>query len=202
MGHRTKRASRCSRCRLHDSDCLCEHLPRLELRTRIAIVIHYRELRKTTSTGPLASAALRNSELWVHGLRDAPLDLNHLHNESRRVCLLFPSEGARPLSRSIYQNDPRPITLVVPDGSWRQATRIPRRVPGLERAERVTLPNGPPSRWGVRKETRPGGLATLEAIARALGSLESAAVQHSLERLFERAAEATLRARGIRQAHH
>jgi len=158
--------------------------------------MHHRECNKTTATGPLGLAALPNSELYVHGLRDAPLDLSHLHEEQRRVLVLFPSEDARPLSKELIAEDSKPVTLVVPDGNWRQASRVPRRIPGLVDAERVTLPLGPPSRWGVRTEPRLGGLATFEAIARAMGILESKEVQAQLEVLFDRLVESTFAARG------
>jgi DTW domain-containing protein YfiP len=136
----------------------------------------------------LAAAALSNSACYVHGLQAAPLDLRHLHEDHSRVLVLFPSEDAQVLQPP---GDDRKITLVVPDGNWRQASRIPRRVPGLAEAERVTLPPGPPTRWGVRKERRPGGLATLEAIARALGILEGPSTQTALERLFSRVSSET-----------
>jgi len=181
---------------MHEASCLCEHVPRIALETRVALVMHHREVQKTTATGPLALASLSNSVLHVQGRREAQLDLNHLFDEERRVLVLFPSEGARPLSASLKDEDPRPITLVVPDGNWRQATRIAKRVPGLERAEAVTLPQGPSSQWGVRRETRASGLATFEAISRALGILESADVQQQLEALFVRMVQITFAARG------
>ena len=181
---------------MHLGDCLCAHIVPHALTTRLALVMHHREVRKASATGPLALAALSNSELYVHGLRDEPLDLNHLHEEGRRVLLLFPREGARELDRSVVEEDPRPITLVVPDGNWRQASRAGKRIPGLERAEAVTLPSGPPTRWGVRRETHALGLATFEAIARAIGVLESTAVQNELESLFDRMVTTTLATRG------
>lgn len=196
MGKRSKQARRCEGCRLHEADCLCAHVPKLETRARLALVMHHRECDKTTATGPLALAALTNSELHVHGLRDAPLDLSHLHGQGRRVLVLFPSEDARVLDAALLAEDPRPVTLVVPDGNWRQASRVPRRVPGLQSAQRVTLPAGEPSRWGVRREPHPQGLATFEAIARAFGVLESQAVRDALEALFSRLVQATLAARG------
>jgi hypothetical protein len=48
----------------------------------------------------------------------------------------------------------------------------------------------------VRKETVPQGLATFEAIARALGILESTAVQEQLEQLFDQMVRATFTSRG------
>lgn len=185
---------------MHVAHCLCAHVPRLELTTRIVLVMHRREVAKPTATGPLALLALANSELRVHGHRESPVDLRDLAGPAsapRRVLALYPAEGARPLSRDFAASDPRPITVVVPDGSWRQASKAVRRLPGLEAAEAVTLPPGPPSRYRLRREPKDGGLATFEAIARVLGFLESEAVQLTLEALFERMVETTLATRAM-----
>lgn len=196
MGHRNFTQARCARCRVHEDRCICREIPRYGLSSRLSLVMHCRELVKPTATGPLALAALTNSELFVHGRPDEPLDLNPLFEEGRRVLLLFPGDGARPLSPELKAQDSRPITLVVPDGNWRQASRIPQRVPGLERAERVTLSAGAPTRWGLRRETRADGLSTFEAIARAFGVLESSEVQEGLETLFDRMVAVSFAARG------
>src|SRR6185295_2104851 len=180
MGHRSKEAPRCTRCRLNAAVCVCEHIVPLALETRVVLIMHYKELPKTTATGPLALAALNNSELHVHGRRDQAVELDHLHDEQRRVLVLFPQEGACPLSEAFRSDDPRPVTLVVPDGSWRQASRMSKRIGALARAQPVTLPPSLPTRWGVRRETQPSGLATFEAIARALGYLESESVRLEL----------------------
>lgn len=181
---------------MHVDACLCAELVPQEVGTRLVLVMHHRETEKTTATGPLALAALPNSEVRVHGLRETPLDLTALHDEGRRVLLLFPREGARPLDEVMRDEDPRAVTLIVPDGNWRQATRASRRIPGMERAEAVTLPAGGSTRWGVRRETRAAGLATFEAIARAMGILESEEVQSKLEALFDRMVATTQAAGG------
>lgn len=196
MGHRSKSALRCTRCRLHAASCVCEFIVPIALRTRVVLVMHYKELAKTTATGPMALAALGNSELHVHGLRDQPVELDHLHDEERRVLVLFPQAGARTLTEAFRTEEARPVTLIVPDGSWHQASRMPKRIGALARAQPVTLPSGPPTRWGLRRETDPSGLATFEAIARALGYLESPLVRLELEGWFERMVTATYQNRG------
>ncbi len=153
--------------------------------------MHCREQKKPTATGPMALSILENSELYLHGVPHAPLDLTHLSREGRRVVILFPEESSVPLDELERKSDQRPITLIVPDGSWRQASRVPRRVEGLNQAERVTLPHGQATNWGIRRETREGGLATFEAIARALGILESLEVQRHMEDYFEQVVAAT-----------
>jgi DTW domain-containing protein YfiP len=197
MGRRSTRAARCPRCRVHIESCLCAQLPRIDLEMHVALVMHYREMVKASATGPLALACLTNSTHHLHGLPAAPLDLTHLHESgARRVLVLFPIEGARPLSRALKAEDSRSITLAVPDGNWHQARRIPKRVPGLENAECVGLPPGPPSAWGLRRGHIVGGVATFEAIARAIGALEDREAQTRMETTFARMVQLSLAARG------
>ncbi len=181
---------------MHVGLCICQEIPRYTLATRLILVMHRREQHKPTATGPLALEALVNSELRIHGHRDRPLDCSDLDTPDRRTFLLYPGDDAQVLSKSLLEHDSRPVTLVVPDGNWGQAARMGRRLPGLGHTEMVRLPEGPPTAWGIRREHHPQGLATFEAIARALGIIESPAVQAGLEELFRLMVERTLRARG------
>lgn len=198
MGTRSKRSERCPRCRLHSCRCICSAIPCLDLGTRVILVMHRREWTKTTATGPLALAALANSELRIQGYREQPLDFRDLDSGGRRTLLLYPGDEAPLLCREFLASDPRPVNLVVPDGTWGQAARMGRRLSGLEHAEMVRLPPGAATAWGVRRETHPEGLATFEAIARALGIIESAEVQARMEELFRLMVVRTLEARGGR----
>ena len=182
---------------MHVDLCVCDAVPRIELRTRLLLIMHQGEIAKSTATGNLAMLALPNSELLVHGDRDAPLDLGDLDHSTRRVLLLFPAAAATPMTPEFVARDPRPVTLVVPDGSWRQARKIGRRIPGLDKAEQVTLPPGAPSRYRLRAESKEHGLATFEAISRALGILEAPEVQTQLDELFHLMVERTLMTRGV-----
>lgn len=180
---------------MHVALCVCAEIPHLPLDTRVVLIMHRREYPKTTGTGRLALAGLPNSDLLLHGYQERPVDLTNALDPSRRALLLFPQEAARPLSREIRNEDPRPINLIVPDGNWRQASKMLRRIPGLDRAEPVTLPPGPVTRYALRSRVKPNGLATLEAIARALGILESIEAQHALEAVFELMVQRTLSTR-------
>ena len=71
-----------------------------------------------------------------------------------------------------------------------------RRLPGLAHGEMVRLPEGVPTAWGIRRESQVEGLGTFEAIARALGIIESPAVQSGLEALFRLMVERTIQTRG------
>jgi DTW domain-containing protein YfiP len=182
---------------MHLSLCVCSLIPRIETRTRLLLVIHRVEDRKTTNTGRLASECLVNSQVVVRGhaaSTNEPLPLP-LH---ARAVLLFPAPDAVPLDHLAPRltSDGPPLTLVVPDGNWRQASKVRKRIPGLQDMPCVMLPTSEKSTYRLRSEAHEHGLATIEAIARAFGILEGRWVQEALELPFRAMVERTLWARG------
>lgn len=198
MGAPSYKAERCGHCRMQLKDCICSLIPYLDLKTRLVLIMHHREVIKTTATGPLALKSLVNSELQVQGLKEKPQNLSRLNEENRRVLLLYPGEDIPELTPSFLEKDPRPVTLVVPDGTWTQTGKMARRIPGLQQAEKVKLPAGQPGEWHIRKTVHPFALSTYEAIARAFGIIESATVQNKLEKLFRVMVARTLKSRGVK----
>ncbi len=174
----------CIGCRLGPATCMCPLMPKLALKTRVAVIMHYNEYRRSSNTGRLALRCLTNSQLLIRGAKDRPLDASSLLHGNPQRFVLYPSEKSIPLSRDIIASD-RPVTLVVPDGNWGQAKRSVRRVPELSQSIHVTLPPGPVSNYRLRKNIKPDRVATLEAIARALGILESPSVQTALESVLD-----------------
>ena len=142
------------------------------------------EIHSTTNTGRLATLALPNSEIRLRGEKDKPAVLGDLVTQDRTALFLFPSEEARVLTPALRDSLVGPFTLIVPDGNWRQASKVNRREPALKQAIPVKLPPGPPSRYGLRKAPRAECLSTMEAIAQAFGVLEGEGVRVALENLF------------------
>jgi DTW domain-containing protein YfiP len=176
---------------MHMSLCVCTLLPRIETRTRLVLVIHRAEARKPTNTGHLAVASLVNSEVHVRGRLGEPSE-PIMVQPGTLPLLLFPHEHeAKPL-RLLDE----PVTLIVPDGNWRQASKVRARVPGLREVPCVTLPAGAPSTYRLRSEAHSHGLATIEAIPRAMEILEGVHVRQALERVFRAMVERTLWMRG------
>jgi DTW domain-containing protein YfiP len=89
------------------------------------------------------------------------------------------------------------VALVVPDGTWKQARKMTKRIAWLGELPRVVVPPGPPSLYGVRRTDKPGALSTMEAVARAYGVLEGAEVQEELERAFRVLVARLLYSRGV-----
>ncbi len=181
---------------MHIERCVCAHVPKVDIQTRIVVVMHYREWHKTTATAPLMALAVPTCEIRLRGKQGSSFDASGLHDPERRAMVLFPSEDAQVLSPELVAADPRPVTLVVPDGNWGQASRAVRREPSLLALPRVTLPELGKTRYRLRSEPREEGLATYEAISRALGILEGPQLQAQLDRLFDAMVESTLLTRG------
>lgn len=178
---------------MHGTLCICDLLPRLETRTRLVLLLHRLEARKPTNTGRLAADCLVNSTIIERGHEGAPTGPIDFGADVQPV-LLYPFEDAVPIET--FAGSPKPVWLVVPDGTWRQAAKARMRVPGLRDVPSVTLPKGPPTRYRLRRETQEEGLATMEAIARAMGVLEGDGVREAMERVFLAMVERTLWLRG------
>jgi DTW domain-containing protein YfiP len=205
MSRRENADQRCVHCHLHQLICICAQLPRILTRTRLVVLLHGREADKPTNTGALAALCLPNAVVRAppaatdrrlspatrapHRADDADgaddaddAKASDAIRDARRTApfdvgadaaLLFPSVNARTLAGGASA---RIATLVVPDGTWRQARKMARdldRSPDAAAWPRVALPEGlPPTQYRLRNERREGGLSTLEAIAHALAILD------------------------------
>lgn len=187
----------CVECGLHKNLCICALIPSLTLKTKISLVIHKKELKRTTNTGRLAIKSLTNSELRIRGDEDRQaLDLSDLLVPTFRTFLFFPSEDAVDLNQDLVGQSPLPIQLIVPDGNWRQASKVNTRHPELKDIQRVKIGSANASTHHLRAEHSPEGMATLQAIAQALQIIEGTEAVAPLMRLYEAKLKNTLIGRG------
>lgn len=187
----------CQVCFLNPALCLCDSIPQLHLKTRITLVIHARELKRTTNTGRLALKALTNSEMRVRGADKNPVDLSSLLTPQYQTFLFYPSDDAVALTPSLVAESTKPIQLIVPDGNWRQASKVHYRHTELKNIPRVMIKDINLSEHHLRAEHTPEGMATLQAIAFALGIIEGEDVKNQLLRLYQTKLERTLIGRGV-----
>ena len=173
---------------MHLTLCICALIPRVETRTRLLLVLHQLEDKKPTNTGRLAARCLVNSAIAARGggAASAPAALW----QGTQPVLLFPIPEARPLEE--WRDAGQPLTLVVPDGTWRQANKARRRVAGLADLPCAALPVATRSGYRLRHDRRPDRVSTIEAIALALRILEGPAVAEPLERIFRIMVDRTL----------
>lgn len=185
---------RCARCRMLRAECFCDLIPTVATRTRLVLVLHEAEDRKPSNTGRLALSCLPNSALVMRGGHEqaSPVAAESWTEHGTPV-LLFPHPDAQPIEA--WRDSSRPVTLVVPDGTWRQAQRVRRRIPGLDAVPCAVVKRDQPSEYRLRHTPFPRRLATMEAIAEALGVLEGPSVREELLRIFQVMVERSMRVR-------
>ncbi len=186
-------ADHCPRCFLRHEICLCEAIPTLRTCCRVLVVRHWVESWRATNTGRLVHRAVEGTVLVDHGRPGFVLEQGDLPLVDG-ACLLFPEtdSAAPPWTGGC------PELLVVVDGTWSQARRMVRRVPGLAQLPRLSLPPGaePPRR--IRRSPFPGARSTIEAVAAALSLWEPPETGRALLDLYEVLAQRMDLARGPR----
>ncbi len=185
--------------------CLCREISlcrdRLrDVKIRVWVLMHHRERLSTTNTGRLAALTLPEGKIFYRGSDPRLGSYEELPTaKPETTLLLYPTVDAIELSSDWAEKKkvacPEGLTLIVPDGSWRQASKVPKREKALENVQCIRLPDLGPSRYLLRREPKAGGLATFEAIARTLGFFEGKAVQSAMERLFDLMVQRTLLSR-------
>jgi DTW domain-containing protein len=179
---------------MHRSLCICALLPRIATRTRVVVLLHQLEAVKTTNTGIVVARCLVNSAVVYRGRAPEGVVAETLEAAlqfaAAEPVLLFPHPSATPLAARPLGD--RPLLLVVPDGTWPQVARARGRVKALARMPCVSLPDAAAPAGRLRAPPRSGRLATLEAVAAALGILEGPAVGEALMRVYRIMTERTL----------
>lgn len=195
MIRKRKTKDPCVECGLHLERCICREILRLDLQTQIVLMVHAKELKRTTNTGRLALKALTNAHLVVRGESTERVDVSALLGGGYQDLLLYPSDDADDLND--FKRDGRPVRLFVPDGNWRQAAKVAIRHPELATVPRVKLSTPfDPYAPRLRREPKEGGMATLEAIAHALAILEGQTVAEQILGIYQAKLKATLIGRG------
>jgi DTW domain-containing protein len=147
--------------------------------TRVIVVMHSKEWRRTSNTGHFARLAIKGAEVRMHGAPNRLLCVDGIES-APSTLVLFPGRGAEPLSLERVVSLPRPITLLVPDGNWNQTQHMMRRLPILRAARPVHLDGARSEPGSLRTNSITGRMSTFEALAHALGILESVQVEDAL----------------------
>lgn len=175
---------------------MCAHAPRLEIRTPVVVIIHRSDMPRTSSTVRLLGLAIRDVAILPHGVFPAAADPAAKVPAGTTPVVLFPGHGAKPLTPDLVAALPSPPALVVPDGNWRQASRMVKRIPLLAGAVKVALPERAFPGMAVRRNQEQHHMSTYEAVAQAVGILEGEAVTEPLLDFYRRATDRMLMVRG------
>ncbi len=186
----------CQACLMPLASCICQVMPLTVTDTRVTVVVHYSDSARLSNSGKWVPLVLENSEVMVRGLINATLDAKQCIQPGYHNLVLFPDKDSIPLTEDYCRNLDKPVNLIVPDGNWNQAGKMNRRETSLAHLPRVHIPLGKPTRYRLRKAAHENWISTFEAVARALGFLESKELQRQLEVFFDTAVDRILYLKG------
>lgn len=160
----------CAVCMRPTVVCVCPYVQSVETRTRVLLLQHPRERDVAVNTVRIAALCLPSATVRV-GVDFAcdPVVTAALADPERPAVLLFPGPG----SHDLRTDPPRgEVTLVVLDGTWWQAAKLLKSNPAVAALPRYAFAPEQPSRYRIRREPAEHCVATIEALAQALGLLE------------------------------
>jgi DTW domain-containing protein YfiP len=144
---------------------VCAYAPHVLTRTPVLLIAHVHDLPRTSNTVRLLRLAVRNATILPHGVFPAPADPGAHLPDGTTPIVLFPGHGAKPLTPELIASLPSPPALVVPDGNWKQASRMVKRIPLLTGSVKVTLPDRTFPGMAVRRNQERHHMSTFEAVA-------------------------------------
>lgn len=158
----------CYRCWRARILCLCNRVRVVDNPVEILYLQHPNERTMPFNTARLAHLSLTRSRL-VHGLRfDGTPTIRDLLPRKEKVGILFPSPVAKDLGEA-----PRDLeTLVIIDGTWREAKKIIYLSPTLLEFPHYAFVPEKPSNYRIRKEPKDEFISTIEATVTALRILD------------------------------
>jgi len=174
----------CPGCRIFKEICLCGHIRKFALKTRLTLLIHAKEIKRITNTGRFALYSLENSKAILKGDRDSLCQPHELVPDEYQSILLTP-HAPTILNQSIIQSISKPINLIVPDGTWQQVRRMVSSEKKLYEIPHFKLPAEDRVFSTLRNAPYEEFIPTLAAISHALGIIENHEIQEYFENLLQ-----------------
>lgn len=157
---------------VHKENCFCDKVKKINLKTKVSLVLFRKEVFLPSNTAHLTLKSLTNSEEFQRGFKDQLLQSSFIDSEHYQPLYLYPSEESQELTPKLLAKFDRPINLIVPDGTWRQAKKVHRREPLLANVPQVKITPNIKSTYPLRRQKFEFGLCTHEAISFALKIIE------------------------------
>ncbi|WP_254275800.1 tRNA-uridine aminocarboxypropyltransferase [Halomonas sp. 3H] len=185
--------ARCPGCHLPELNCLCPYMARAVSDTRVWLLTHPMEHHKPTNTGRLIRDVLPDTEVftWYRTTPDERL-LALLEDERYAPFVIFPDDQPDYADRVVGIDAVAEAkaagwvpALILLDGTWRQARRIFRKSPYLDRLPVLPLRTERLTRYRLRKPASPAHLCTAEVAAELLRQAGDADAAQVLDDYFD-----------------
>ena len=159
----------CNRCLYPNVTCVCDAITEQTLLFNVVIFQHPKETKHAKNTARLAKLVAPNINI-IQTDDDDEIKLFDDSLNKETSIVLFPNENSRSLEMSIKEksiNTENSLfeTLILIDGSWKQAYGIWKSMHILHDLRSYHFSSPPEQQYSIRQTKKPQQISTLEAIA-------------------------------------
>ncbi|WP_370424919.1 tRNA-uridine aminocarboxypropyltransferase [Tenacibaculum dicentrarchi] len=178
-----KPRSKCYKCMMPSSSCICKYINRSQTKTRFIILMHPKEYKKERNgTGRMTNLQLENSEIIVGVDFTNNKRVNEILTEEKNSSyLLYPGEDTFNLSIressdiiSFMGDNPHIFIL---DGTWPCARKMLKLSKNLQKLKRVSFDNKIKSKFTIKQQPAPLCLSTIESVYTVLNLLNQSELE-------------------------
>lgn len=182
------KVKRCPNCQLSQQTCICASRENRASQLEFVLLFHSEEIYKPTNTGRLiADLFPNNCHAFIWSRTEPSADLQRLLQDPKRDCyLLFPprENDDRPNVSAPHQNE-KITTLVILDGSWKQARKMYSQSHWLKDLPALHLTAERIKGYQLRQSHEQDYLATCEAVGLAIETCGEPDNSHALLNYFQ-----------------
>lgn len=161
----------CQQCRYPESTCICSYINTVDTSLDIVVIQHEKEALHAKNTARLISLCIPTSRTVltndVQAMSSLARECSFAH-----TALIYPSDTSMSIERTARTRLTQFSTLLLIDGSWKQAYGIVKKNPWLETLPAFHFTSAPGSNYDIRHTKLAHALSTLEATAYAISCLE------------------------------
>ena len=177
----------CDQCRYPRNTCLCQFVEPIELPVRVIVIQHGKEASHAKNTIRLAKLVSPQIEVVNTDEEDVVNNLLAMLIQDNSL-LVYPSESSSPIEEINLHNQLFD-TIIILDGSWRQAYSIWQSFPKMRKLQQVHFKNPPTQKYRIRKSKKQSQLSSIEALAYSvdvLTKIDTSAYLQIFEHMQER----------------
>lgn len=149
-------------CGLVKGHCICDYDIEIKSQIEFWLLTHENELTRTNNTGRLIERAIDTTKVFVWSRTEEPKELIDLM-EIYDVYLVFSDDREKEKARVVeYKPTDKKTAFLILDGTWKEARKILRKSPYLQKLPIVTLHSEKSTSYDLRRNKDDGHLCTVE----------------------------------------
>ncbi|AMJ76199.1 DTW domain-containing protein [Alteromonas stellipolaris] len=162
--------AKCKQCNYPINTCICDAVSLVIIPIKIIVIQHVKESANAKNTARLIKLCANDVEIiTTDSISEMELLASRCSVQSK--ALLYPSERSIALESQREHIASALQTLLVIDGSWKQAYAVLQQFPWLSSIPSFHFEHAPSTQYRIRHTRIREGLSTLEATAYSLNTL-------------------------------